>query len=301
MECECGRKAVIETRYNRKKLCDRCFVEMYEKRVWRTIRYNSLLEKSDRILVGVSGGKDSLAVLHFLAQNHFDVTAITLDEGIAGYREKTLDAVEDYCQQNSIPLIVVPFKEAYGSTVDEAVRKGEHPCSVCGVFRRDLLNSKASELGFTKVATGHNLDDEVQAMLMNLLRSELPRLARCAPGFEEVDGFVPRVKPLRECPERENIAYAFLNKLPYSDAECPYSKSGFRAAVRDALNGIEEKHPGSKQALLKNFDELTTILRKEYAGKPFRTCARCGGPCAGDTCKACEFREKLGEPISLLG
>ncbi|MBI4214671.1 TIGR00269 family protein [archaeon] len=301
MQCECGRKAVFEVRYNGKRLCDRCFADFYEHKVWRTIRENKLLEHKDKIMVGVSGGKDSLAVLHFLSKHHFDVTAVTLDEGIVGYREKTLDAVEDYCLDSKVPLVVVPFKEAYGVTIDHAVEQGEHPCSVCGVFRRDLLNSKAKELGFTKVVTGHNLDDEVQTMMMNMLRSELPRLARCTPGMETVDGFVPRVKPLRECFERENVAYAIINKLAYSDAECPYAKDGFRASVRDALNGIEEKHPGSKLALLHNFDELARLLKKEHIEKPFNRCVACESPCAGEKCKACEFKERLSGPLLLLG
>src|SRR3989338_3753468 len=131
MRCTCGRKAGL------------------------TIRDNRLLGKKDRILVGVSGGKDSMLLVHLLKKHRYDVTALMLDEGIRGYRDKTIPVVRKYCKKEGIPLAIVPFKKAYGKTVDYAVRDGEHACSVCGVFRRDLLNKYALKNGFTKVATGH--------------------------------------------------------------------------------------------------------------------------------------------------
>jgi len=298
MKCSrCGNKAVVELRYVGEALCPKHFSELFEKRIKRVIAGSKMLDrKKDKIAVGVSGGKDSLVLLYLLKKMHYEIIAVTIDEGIRGYRDKSLSYIKKFCRDHGISWKVYSLKKECGFTLDQIAKKGR-VCSYCGVLRRGLLNKKARELGCTKVATGHNLDDEAQMILMNLFRGELERLARSGPvsGLIEDELFVPRVKPLRECPEREDVLYAILHKIEYTDVECPYARYAYRNVVRDLLNNMEERYPGTKFAILKNFDKMLPFLREYYmpAEKPKR-CKKCGEITRGQVCKFCSVVEDFG-------
>jgi len=297
MNCSrCKNKAVAELKYLNEGLCAEHFSNLFEKRVRRTIGKAKMLDrKRDRIAVGVSGGKDSLVLLYLLKKMHYNIVAITIDEGIRGYRDHSLAFIKKFCREYKIPWKTYSLKKEYGFTLDSIPNK-RLMCSCCGVLRRGMLNKKARQLGCTKVATGHNLDDETQMILMNLFRGELERLARTGPitGLIEDELFVPRVKPLRECPEREDVLYAVLHDIKYTDAECPYSRYAYRNIVREMLNRMEEKYPGTKFAILRNFDKMLPFLREYYMPKERpKRCKKCGGITRGNVCKFCEVVEEF--------
>jgi uncharacterized protein (TIGR00269 family) len=168
-------------------------------------------------------------------------------------------------------------------------------CSICGVLKRRVMNDYAKGVGATKVATGHNLDDEIQTAFMNIVRGDLQRMARL--GFEvgvtRCKGFIPRIKILRECPEDEIRLYADLMKIPYAKNRCPYAKSAYRTTYRELLNRLEEKHPGSKYQMLRSVDEFAGIMRQLLRGQKPDTCLTCGEPSSGSKCKTCQLLEKL--------
>lgn len=298
MKCSrCNAKAVVELGYLGERLCANHFSGLFEKRIRRTIANARMLDrKKDRIAVGMSGGKDSLVLLYMLKNMHYNIVAITIDEGIRGYRDRSLPYIKRFCKKYKIPWKNYSLKKEYGFTLD-SIKNKRLMCSYCGVLRRGMLNRKARELGCTKVATGHNLDDETQMILMNLFRGELERLARAGPitGMIEDELFVPRVKPLRECSEKEDVLYALLHGIEYTDVECPYSRYAYRNIVRELLNGMEGRYPGTKFAILRNFDKMLPFLRKYYMPKEKpKRCKECGEITRGPICKFCETVEEFG-------
>src|SRR3989344_2621998 len=197
---KCGKPAAISLRYANMDLCQSHFTRMFEARVMRTVREYRMLKKGDVVAVGVSGGKDSCVMLNLLYKISqslpFTLTAITIDEGIAGYRNKSLEVAKKECGKLGIPLKVVSFDAEFGSTLDKLLKeKGqERSCSYCGVMRRYSLNKYARELGATKLAIGHNSDDVAQTVMMNFMRNEPERLARFAPVSSDAEEgtFIPR-------------------------------------------------------------------------------------------------------------
>ncbi|MCD6127929.1 MAG: TIGR00269 family protein [Methanomicrobia archaeon] len=299
MYCKCGKKAIIFRRYSGEKLCERCFNKSMVERVKKVIRKYSLIEKNDLIGVGVSGGKDSLVLLHILKKLSekypFDLIAITIDEGIKGYRDKSIRLVQKNCKSWGIESKIYSFKEEFGYTLDEIVKRDRElsPCSYCGVFRRYLLNKKARELGCDKLAVGHNLDDEVQTILMNFLRGDLSRFGRTGSYYIRLnEKFVPRIKPLREIPEKEDVIYALVNNIDVEFSECPYAGEAYRNNIREFLNKMEMEQPTTKYSLLRSYDKIYPLLAKNLT-KEVRYCRNCGEPTIGEICKTCELLENL--------
>lgn len=308
----CGRRGEIRIRYCREFLCRSCFVKLFEKRVRKTIRLNKLLKFDDRIGVALSGGKDSTAVLYIL--NKFcrkmpksRITAVTIDLGVRGYQKKCINSAINTCSDLGIEHHIYSFKEEFNTTLDEIVEKSRKlgdtapACSYCGVLRRKLLNRKARELQLNKIATGHNLDDEVQSSLMNYIRGDLNRISRTGAvvGIIKDRNFIPRIKPLRECPEEEVLRYAEINGLKFRQEDCPHSTEAFRRTMRGIVDVIERKHPGSRFQILRSTDNLAGILRESARVGEINRCKKCGELTSKDICTACEMMEKLGiRPIN---
>ncbi len=261
------------------------------------------------ICVAVSGGKDSLAVLHltrkYLQEHNLNnkLFALAIDEGIHEYRATTLQDLGEFCKQWNIPVAVVRSKEVFGHTLDEAypvVNKDtkKKPCNVCGVWRRYLINKCAREAGATKVITGHNLDDEAQAIVMNWFKANTSLAAHLGPisGVEEYELFVPRVKPLYFCPEKEVRLYALLKGFQIQFVECPYARDGYRAQIQDLLNDFEAKYKGTKQGIINSFLDILPLLKerqRQMEKEPIRKCQECGEPAHGSICNACKIKEVL--------
>jgi uncharacterized protein (TIGR00269 family) len=295
LRCDkCGERAVYLRRYSGQRFCREHFIEYFEGRAARTMKQGKMLEEGDKIGVGVSGGKDSLTTLFLLKklEEKYDLElhAIAVDEGIPGYREETLRAAGTFCARHGVTLHRVSFKDSFGFALS-GVEKKRNACTYCGVLRRKLLNDKAKELGLNKLATGHNLDDEVQAIMMNYLSGDPERIARYGSRESSAD-FVQRIKPLAELPEKEVALYALLRGLGASFAECPYADEGLRSRVRDWLNALEKEHAGIKFSVLGGYRKMQPYLQ-ELASREIKRCERCGSAASGVVCKACQLLEEI--------
>jgi uncharacterized protein (TIGR00269 family) len=292
-------------RCHKESLCDKCFIELFEKKVRRTIRTNRLLRGEDKTAVALSGGKDSAVTLYMLKDilkkaPAEKLLAISIDQGIKE-SEKSLDVCKSLCKKLEVEHHVYSFKKEYGYSMDETVKRIKRmknpapPCSFCGVLRRKLLNTKAKELGATRIATGHNMDDEIQTALMNYARGDVEKTARMGAlvGVVRDERFVQRIKPLRDTPEEEVLLYAKLKGIEYEPSRCPYSQESFRGTIRKTIEDIETNHPGSKYQILKSTDKLIGILRKNTESGEMGRCAKCGDPCSEETCRFCRIMEEL--------
>jgi len=299
----CGRKAVYNRRYAGTLLCDRCLIKSVERRFRRAMAEHKLVSPNEKIAVAVSGGKDSVVALHLLADyckhKNCEVVAVTVDEGIKGYRDRSMPVARENAEQLGLEHIVVSFKGAYGVSLDEIVRAAkkrksrQHPCTYCGIMRRSLLNRAAREAGADKLATAHNLDDEAQAIMLNYVRGDFSRLHRLGPIYQPREGFVPRIKPFREIPEKEMALYALLRGLEVHLAVCPYS-GGIHSEIRDFLNDFEVKHPNTKFMIVRMFDRMKPLLAGAAQEFEMQSCEVCGEPTSMKICKACELLKELG-------
>lgn len=300
MKCySCGNPAVIFRKYEGRAWCKDHFSRQLESRVRRTIRDNSLVGKGDSVFVALSGGKDSSLVLHLLhkffgKRPDVKIEALIVNEGIGGYRDESIKVAESLCKGLGVSLHKYSFKEEFGKSMDQILRKkGVRTCTYCGVFRRFVLNRRARELGATKLATGHNLDDEIQSVFINNLKGDVGRLVRLGPRPPSQGGkFVTRIKPLRDIPEKETALYDLLNEISYQEARCPKAKDSVRFDVRTFLNHMEENHPGTKHNVIRYFDTILPALREKFLKSgQVGICPRCGEPTSREVCKACELME----------
>lgn len=294
----CQERAIVSQRYLDRHLCQDHFVQDFEERMAKTIGKNRMIEKGERIAVAVSGGKDSTALLFalhkILAGRDVEMVAVTVDEGIAGYRDDTIVAAERIARQVGVEQVIVSFQEEYSHSLDEmVVGKEVAPCTYCGVFRKNALNCAAKRLGATKLATGHNQDDEAQSVMMNYLKGDMERLMRFRPRREQ-PGLVPRIKPLRDIPEKEIALYAMVNGIYFESRECPYARLSLRADVRDMMNRMESLFPGTRQRTLQGFERIEELCKEGWAQMELAECKECGEPCVGEMCKACELLGKMG-------
>lgn len=302
MNCsKCGKSAVIFVRYSGMHLCSSHFREYVEKRVKNELRRElGRLKGQEHIAAAVSGGKDSMIMLHLLSQvyekhKNITITALTVDEGIAGYRPPSVEKVIQYCKEHDIPLEIVKFEEYDGFPLDSVIeQRGEMtPCAICGIFRRRCMNSRAKEIGATRLATGHNLDDTAQTILMNLTRGDLQRMVRMGPHKIIKPGLIPRILPLRQIPEKECYLYAVLSGIDFHGGECPYFDLAQRNIYRHVIEELEDKMPGTRHSIVKTYDQLYDPLLSMYPDVTVNTCERCGEPTSGTVCKGCETVEKL--------
>jgi uncharacterized protein (TIGR00269 family) len=313
VRCRCGRRAVYLRKYEGIPLCRECFIRSVESRIKRNVRKHGMVRKGDVIALAMSGGKDSATaayLMHKVFGKWPDVKllAITIDEGVRPYRDENIKRARAFARELGIPHHVFSFREEFGKTTDQVARgiKPGQPiqevCTYCGVGRRYLLNKKARELGATRICLGHNLDDEVQAAMLNYIRGDLARAGRMEAVTEwstrKGSGrlFIPRIKPLRVIPERESALYTYLRGFDILEGHCPHA-GGTRFEARDFINRLELNHPGIKFNILETFDRLNPYIKKlaekEYANKASKgrilRCRKCGEPSSREVCKACEL------------
>ena len=300
--CE-KRDAFYIRRYSGEKLCQRCFARSIENKDRATIGKYRMFKFNDRIAVAVSGGKDSLNLLHILSKIEKEypeasLCAITVDEGIKGYRDEALKIVAENCETLGVEHTIVSFKEIYGYTLDKIVKMTEGknltPCAYCGVLRRRALNIAAKRVSADKIATAHTLDDEIQTFLLNMLHGDPLRAIRSGPVFKsENSWFIPRVKPFCEVLERESILYAYVNGIEFQEESCPYASKAFRNDVRVYLNRMEEKHPGIKYTLFRSIERIRKAASDNSEKIHLRRCKICGEPTTDVICQVCKILNEL--------
>jgi len=301
MTCaKCKTNPVIKLPNSEVSLCKSCFIHYFERKVRKTIRKYKMFNKGDKIGVAISGGKDSLSLLHVLnklfSEREINLIAILIDEGIHGYRDASRKTAEDYCKKNNIELYIYTFEDEFGYTLDKALKKLKvNPCTICGIFRRYLLNKYSQKLNIKKLATGHNLDDEAQSILMNEFKSNIATSARLGPvtGLKKRKKFIQRIKPFYFLTEKEIMTYAYLNKLTDKFNDCPYTVDSFRNEVRDMLNKFDNKYQATKYSIIQSFLEVLPLLKKKYKNALINSCDECGEVSSQKLCKACEYAELL--------
>jgi len=300
VECtKCHGEAITFIRYNGSSLCTAHFMEYIERRVKKEVREQLDIRGSKHITVAVSGGKDSsvaLLLLHDILSKRRDVqlSAITVDEGIEGYRPQSIDKVRTLCGSLDIPHHLISFKEAFGTTMDEIHGSlgSRTPCAYCGVLRRRCLNLKGKEIGADILATGLNLDDSAQAILMNFTRGDVERLARMGPHDKVQPGLIPRIQPLRLIPEKESYLYALTRGIEFSNAVCPYYEAALRNEYRAIIDEMESRTPGTKYSILSSYDALGPLLKSHFPPANLKLCA-CGEPTVKGRCMACELLDEI--------
>ena len=284
--CQTARALIIRPK-NHQKLCKFCFINVFETEIHNTITSNTLFFPGERVAIGASGGKDSTvlaSVLKTLNERHdyqLDLLLLSIDEGIKGYRDDSLETVKRNAMQYDLPLEIVGYDELYGWTMDQVVeqigKKGN--CTYCGVFRRQALDRGAARLGIKHVVTGHNADDIAETVMMNLLRGDLPRMAR-ATGIVRASTMseIKRSKPLKYAYEKEIVLYAHHKGLDYFSTECIYSPEAFRGSARTLIKNLERVRPSAILDVVRSGEDMAKLVPDEVTGGR-------GGGCGAEAAK----------------
>jgi uncharacterized protein (TIGR00269 family) len=283
----CTNQAIYLDRTTESHLCSHHLKRRVEEQVIEKILHSGNLP--DTLGIAFSGGKDSTALLAAVVklknQIPSKLVALTIDEGIRGYREDTIRHAEEVCRKLGVEHRIISFKELYGKNLDELMQKPtSKACTICGILRRRALEILAEQLGIHLIATGHNLDDHAQTSLMNALSADIKKVFSSSGKGER---YAKRIKPFALISEREASLYAILENLFKDLPECPYAKDSLRGEIRQLLYGFEQSFPGSmKNAAL--FEEgIKTKYSDKVAFTPLVTCPYCGWPGSGEICRVC--------------
>ncbi|MCD6403218.1 MAG: adenine nucleotide alpha hydrolase family protein [Candidatus Aenigmarchaeota archaeon] len=286
MRCSICKKndAVIFIR--RKGYCKECFIRIYERRVERLVKRFKLVEKGDRVMVAVSGGKDSLSAALILNKLKdkigFEVELLFIDLGIPTFSNVSKKSVEKFAKMAGLELHTIILKDYVGKSLVELKRGSRPMCAVCGIVKRYIMNKYPKEHGFNKVATGHNADDMVEFFFTNWLSGNFEWISKLKPIIPSTHPkLLAKVRPLFECTEEENRAYAKLNELPIVQAKCPFKPSH---KWKKIVNEIERKVPNFKLNFVKSLERFPEI---EYESV-LRECKICGEPSSSEVCSFCK-------------
>jgi uncharacterized protein (TIGR00269 family) len=329
-------RPVMERVHSGELVCKACFLKEVEDKVRKTMSRFKMVEPGDKVAFAVSGGKDSTVLLRAVITVHRQLlaqqakhgnapVAITIDEGIADYRDESLRIAAATCKELSIEQVVFSFKKEFGMALDEMIRaassqafissvdggEGQHggqlknaskvvgkPCSICGVLRRRVLNDLAAGLHATKLVTGHNLNDEAETFLINLFKGDVNRMGRAASVVLEDDAspFVKKIKPLQDLIQQDIVLYLYYIGGDFQESPCPHARENiFRAEAQGMLNRLEGGHPGTLFNIKKFMDTVYPLLAAPVEPAAISACPRCGAPKskALDKCMACFYIEKL--------
>ncbi|MFY9794854.1 MAG: TIGR00269 family protein [Candidatus Nitrosopolaris sp.] len=267
----------------------------------------SMLGHNDKVAVGVSGGKDSLALLYVLKKffadhNRTDLVAITIDEGISHYRDESLQIVKDFCSYIKVKTKISSYKDLFGLDMDQAMlqRPSEKmtSCSMCGTFRRRAIDIAAESIGANVVATAHNLDDQLQTFMINLLSGDIERIGWIYPEpVQYGPNGLKKVKPFVEIYEHEIVFYSVLREIPFQTEECPYMHESIRTALRVFLNNLETAHAGIKYNAYNSMTKISKILKTSSNGSltHSKECSICGRNSTSSICSVCKTLQVLAK------
>jgi uncharacterized protein (TIGR00269 family) len=304
MKCKtCGQKATVNMRHHKLALCKEHYLEWIPAQTARFIKKYWMFGPDERVLVAVSGGKDSLSLWDILWRLGYQVDGLYLGLGIdgeAGYSTESHRLAEKFAIERGLKLHVVDIQQEYGASIPmlaEKSRRGQgRPCSVCGVAKRHEMNRIARDFGYDVLATGHNLDDEVAVLFANSLAWSVDLLRRQEPVLHESDGLARKVKPLCRFYEKEMAAYALLRGIEYIYEECPFAIGSTSIYYKEMLNRLESDRPGAKLAYYVKFLEskkngmFSPPTSQEFILTP---CPQCGQPTSADgLCSFCKIVRK---------
>ena len=297
MKCRvCKQPAVIDLRRHNANFCAEHFLAHCEEQVRRTISHFEMFGHRDRILVAVSGGKDSLAVWDILVRLGYEADGLYLGLGIGEYSDESGEYTRAFAKELDRPLIEIDLRSEFGFDVPSAASATRRvPCSACGLSKRHLFDRAALEGGYDVLATGHNLDDEAAVLFGNVLRWNTEYLARQLPVLPAREGFPRKVKPLVRLAEREMAAYCVLRGIEYQVEECPMATGNRHLGYKEALNLLEERSPGTKAAFYSEYlDKASHLFTAAQIDGPehLRACTSCGSPTSGDVCAFCRVVER---------
>ncbi len=297
MRCHrCHAPANVEIRRSRIAFCARCYPDWFRAQVQERIDHDRMFRRDQRVLVAVSGGKDSLALWHTLMRLGYRADGLYVRLGIGEYSRRSQAKAEGFANRHGLLLHQVDLEADHGFVVPDLVeaRSGK-PCAACGTVKRYHFNKVAAELGYDVVATGHNLDDEAATLFGNLVHWNGEYLARQLPVLESTHpGFVRKVKPLYRLSERETAAYALVERIDYILEECPMAKGAKSLAYKDMLNCLEEQQPGAKYRFLVGFLKQGRSVLPAAAPEAadVRRCSRCGQPTTAELCAYCRMADR---------
>ena len=303
MNCnKCGNIAVFSRKYSGESLCSLCFSDSIVKKAAKTISKYNMIQDGDVVGVAVSGGKDSLSLLHVLKKmsesHNFKLIAITVDEGIPGYRDEALEIVRNFCNIHGVEHRSYAYKELFDLTLEESLDLRENEkttsCSICGILRRRAIDFGAKDLDVDVIATGHNLDDILQTFVINILSGDTNKIGWMEPITSNK---IRKIKPFCEIYENEIVFYAFTNEVPFQSEQCPHMNEGIRTEIREFLNSLENHHSGIKNSMYGSVMRLVPIV-KNANHKQRRVCQKCGNQCTGEVCSVCTMLINLKQEQS---
>jgi uncharacterized protein (TIGR00269 family) len=298
MRCHaCRAPANVEIRRSRTAYCARCYPDWFRRQVQERIDHERMFHRSDRLLVAVSGGKDSLALWHALTRLGYSADGMYIRLGIGDYSRRSQAKSEAFADAHGLRLHQVDLKDAEGFAVPDLLdaRSGK-PCAACGAVKRYHFNRLASDLGYEVVATGHNLDDEAATLFGNVMHWNTDYLGRQGPVLASTHPkLVRKVKPLYRLSERETAAYAIVQRIDYILDECPMAKGAKSLAYKDMLNALEEEQPGAKYRFLVGFlkEGRASVSTGTFdQATDLGECVRCGQPTTGALCGYCRLADR---------
>ncbi|XP_071955491.1 cytoplasmic tRNA 2-thiolation protein 1-like [Antedon mediterranea] len=302
----CEKNAILKRPKTGDALCKDCFYHAFETEIHQTIIDAELFKRGETVAIGASGGKDSTVLAHVMKvlNERYDyglnLFLLSVDEGISGYRDDSLETVKRNQQQYDLPLKIVSYEELYGWTMDKIVEKIglKNNCTFCGVFRRQALDRGAVLVNADKIVTGHNADDIAETVLMNILRGDVARLRRCTAIMTGNEGFLPRCKPFKYTYEKEIVMYAYFKKLDYFSTECIYSPNAYRGHARTFLKDLEKIRPSTIIDIIHSGESLS--IKKDVKMPTQGTCNQCGYISSHTICKACVLLEGLNKGLPKL-
>jgi uncharacterized protein (TIGR00269 family) len=308
MKCKtCGEKAVVNMRQHKLALCKEHYLEWIPEQTARFIKKYWMFGPDEKVLVAVSGGKDSLSLWDILQRLGYNVDGMYIGLGInegIGYSDESRRLTEKFAAERGLKLHVVDIEKEYGHSIpvlaDLSHRGQGRPCSVCGMVKRHEMNRLARDLGYDVLATGHNLDDEAAVLFGNTLAWSKEYLLRQGPVLPEHDGLARKVKPLCRFYEKEMAAYAMLRGIEYIYEECPFSIGSTSISYKELLNRLENERPGAKLLFYLNFLEARQngLFAEDVKPvvPPLFNCPTCGQPTMYEgKCSFCRLMEKASK------
>jgi tRNA-5-methyluridine54 2-sulfurtransferase len=312
MKCrKCGAKASVNMRQHKLALCKEHYLEWVPEQTERFIKKYQMFRREEKILVAVSGGKDSLSLWDILVRLGYQADGLYIGLGIDGgihYSDESHRLTEEFAKKHNLKLHVVDVEKEYGQSIPvlaEMTHRGKgKPCSVCGLTKRHEMNRIARDLGYDVLATGHNLDDEAAVLFGNTLTWSSEYLLRQGPVLPSNEGLARKVKPLCRFYEREMTAYAIARGIEYIYDECPFAVGSQSIYYKEMLNQLETSRPGAKLIFYLSFLEARKsgelFIEKNIEQEHLHPCTKCGQlTSAPDLCSFCRMMDKVSAVAGL--